>query len=419
MADLGTKISEVEIFHKKNLDNANKKLKKTLKEVNENLKKFAEGVKQLEKLEKEKMALGVEATAKKGKMHFKATKALGEMVKGFQKELVDYPTSIELKEAEYWVFEDFKIWLKGYNKFVNNLDDERRRANKIMGLDYMLKRRVAESPLNKLVEARDIFRDMLANEFQIIKIIEDLNRIKDEIEESDNKLVELKQKLSNLNKEQSSLLEKKETLEKEVEVLENQGEVKIYRDFKINFQSTELDIGHQINPLKKDFRVLSSKGSSLTTVGTFEVGVAKQYEDNTLETFHSDAENDFKMLKSLSEALIANADPLKIKANHVHRLKQLQQSIESGKLKQMHETTLDIISKMKELEKDPNLIENANIIENKRKIIDEKSNQLTKLEEDVEKTNSVIVDEEKAEEVKQERFSELRDESLRLELEKK
>ncbi|MHA2105356.1 MAG: hypothetical protein ACW981_18155 [Candidatus Hodarchaeales archaeon] len=419
MADLGAKISEVEKFHKKNLDNASKNLKKTLKEVNENLKKFSEGVTQLEKLEQEKMALGVEAAAKKGKMHLKATKALGEMVKGFQREVSDFPTSVDVEEARYWMFEDYKNWLKGYNKFINTLDDERRRANKIMGLDYILKRRVAESPLNKLVEARDIFRDMLINEFQIIKSIEDLNRIKDEIEGCNNKLGELNNKHTNLVEQQSSVSEDKEKLEIEVEEMENQGEVKIYRDHKIKFQSTELDIGHQINPLKKNFRNLSSKGSSLSTIGSFDVGVAKQYEDNTLDTFHSDAENDFQMLKSLSEALIENADPLKIKANHVHRLKQLQQSIESGKLKKMHETTVDITSKMKELEKDPKLIENVNIIENKRKTIEEKANQFTKLEEEVETIKSEINDEEKAEEEKQTRFSELRDESLRLELEKK
>jgi chromosome segregation ATPase len=288
-----------------------------------------------------------------------------------------------------------------------------------MGLDYMLKRRVAESPLNKLVSARDIFRDLLSNEFQLIKLIEDLKRIKDEIEQCDSKITDLENKLQSLTDEANNLTSEKENLEKEVEEMENRGEVRVYRDYKINFQSIELEIGHQINPLKKNFRILSSKGGAISSIGSFEIGIAKQYEDNVSGTFHSDAENEFKMLKSLTETLIVNADALKIKANHVHRLKQLQQSIESEKLKKLHEKSGEISQKMKELEKDPKLIENVNIIENKRSIIDRKSEQITKLDEQSEMVKSEINDEKKSEEEKQTRFTELKDESLRLDLEKK
>ena len=414
MSDLDGKIDEVRKFHKKNLDTANKTLKKTIKEINDNIPKLQDGIKQLEKIEKEKMADGIEKAAAQSKMHFKATKALGEFARYVIKEMEEseHANKIDLKVVELWNFEDFKNWLKGYNKFINNLDDNRKRANKIMGLDYMLKRRVAEGPLNKLVDSRNISRDLLSNEFQVVKAIEDLNRIKDEIYQVDTKIAEFSSKLETLTRSVNSLTEEKNSLESEVEIMENQGKVKIYRDFKVQFQSNELDIGHQINPLKKDFRLLSSKGSSLNTIGSFEIGIAKQYEDDTLNTFHSDSENEFQMLNSLCEALVVNADDLKIKANHVHRIKQLQQSIESGKLKKMHDSSIEISGKMKELEKDPNLIENVKIIEGKRTIIENKSNELNKLEEEIETTKLLLEDEEKNSKEKNKRFIELKDETM-------
>lgn len=417
MADFTASIAEVEKFHKKSIGNANKNLIKALKEVNDQLPKFSEGIKQLEKIEHEKMAEGIEAAAKKSKMHFKATKALGEFAKYAQKELEEYPTNVDLNEAKFWMFEDFKSWLRGYNKFINNLDDERRKANKIMGLDYMIKRRAAEGPLNKLLGARDTFRDLLSHEFQIIKGIEDLKRIEEEISTSNENLQLLMTKLSDLNSKISTLTVEKDSLESEISVMENQGEVKVYRDLKVNLSSTELDIGHQINPLKKNFRLLSSKGSSLSTVGSFEIGVAKQYEDNTLNTFHTDVDNDFKMLNSLCEVLISNADNLKIKANHVHRLKQLQQSIESGKLKKFHDTTVEIVGKMKELEKNPVLIKDVEIIEKKRAIIESKVSEITKLEEQAESTKISIKEEEDSIKEKENRFHDLKDETLRIDIE--
>ena len=416
MSDLDGKIVEVKKIHKKNIDTANKILKKTIKDINENIPKLQNGIKQLEKIEKEKMADGIEKAAKQSKMHFKATKALGEFSRYVLKEMEEseHSNKIDMKEVVYWKYEDFKSWLKGFNRFINNLDENRKRANKIMGLDYMLKRRVAEGPLNKLVDARNVSRDLLTNEFQIIKAIEDLNRLKDEIYEVESKIVDYSSKLDSINNSIKSITEKKNSLESEVETIENQGKVKAYRDFKIMFQSNELDIGHQINPLKKDFRLLSSKGSSLSTIGSFEIGIARQYEDATLKTFHSDSENEFQMLKSLCEALIANAEDLKIKANHVHRIKQLQQSINSGILKKMQDSSIEISAKMRLLEKDLNLIENVKIIEEKRIIIENKSKELTKLEDEAESTRLAINDEEKSSNDKNKRFKELNTEVLQM-----
>ena len=120
------------------------------------------------------------------------------------------------------------------------------------------------------------------------------------------------------------------------------------------------------------------------------------------------------MLKSLCEALIANAEDLKIKANHVHRIKQLQQSINSGILKKMQDSSIEISAKMRLLEKDLNLIENVKIIEEKRIIIENKSKELTKLEDEAESTRLAINDEEKSSNDKNKRFKELNTEVLQM-----
>ncbi|MFW9928792.1 MAG: hypothetical protein ACFFD1_05340, partial [Candidatus Thorarchaeota archaeon] len=213
MVDFSDKIKEIEKFHKKSIENSKKTLKKTLKDIVDNIPKLKDGAKQIESIEQEKLSQGIEAAAKKSKMQFKATKALGELARNLQKELAEDPILINFDEVDQWEFEDFKSWVKGYQKVVNNLDDYRHRANKIMGLDFMLKRRVVETPLNKMTEDRDILRDLLGGNFQIIKAIEDLYRLNGEIGENSGNIVSLNDDFSYNSSEIEKLNHEKDELE--------------------------------------------------------------------------------------------------------------------------------------------------------------------------------------------------------------
>ena len=125
MADLSIKIKQVENFHKKTLDNAKKNLLKAIDDLNENLPKLMAGAKQLEEVEQNFMAGGIEAAAKKSRMLFRATKTLGDYARYVQAQLNEFPEKIDRKQVENWIFEDFKDWLKTYIKLINNIENDR------------------------------------------------------------------------------------------------------------------------------------------------------------------------------------------------------------------------------------------------------------------------------------------------------
>ena len=407
MVDLNTKIKQVETFHKKTLDNANKNLFKAIDEINVNLTKLMLGAIQLEEDEHKKLADGIEAAAKKSRMLFRATKALGDYARYVQEQLKEYPKEINKKEVENWKFENFKDWLKVYNKFINNIDTERRKSNEIMGLDYAIRRRVTEGPLNKLLGARDILRDLLGNEWQLVKALEDLYRLEEELNATRTSIESLETQQSELENQIHELTQQKESFENEIHTMEEQGQVKVYRDFKIHFQSKEVEIGHQINPFKKSFRLLGTKGANLKDIGSFEIMAAKNYEDDVIGTFYSDEPNDFRSLSELCQALVNHADDLDLKGTQVHRMKQLQQSIAEGKLKQLYLEVIQTKEKMKELEKDPVLVKDLETIDQKRQKLNNTQEQLEKEQISLDNVKHKLMEESESETLRLTRFDEL------------
>ena len=413
MADLSIKIKQVENFHKKTLDNAKKNLLKAIDDLNENLPKLMAGAKQLEEVEQNFMAGGIEAAAKKSRMLFRATKTLGDYARYVQAQLNEFPEKIDRKQVENWKFEDFKDWLKTYNKLINNIDIERKKANDIMGLDHAIKRRVTEGPLNKLVYVRNTLSDLLCNEWQIIKALEDLYNLEEEIDTTRNSIENLLAQQSELENQIINFTQKKDSFEKEIHTLEEQGQVKVYREFKIHYQSKELEIGHQINPFKKSFRLLGTKGSNLKDVGSFEIMTAKNYEDDVIGTFYSDVANDFRNLSMLCQALVNHADELDLKGTQVHRMKQLQQSIADGKLKRLYLEVTQTKEKMKELEKDPILVKDLEIIEQKRQELNQTQEYLEKEQFSLDNIKSKLIEENETEKLRLNRFDELVNEAMK------
>ena len=414
MIDLSSRIREVEKFHDKLLTTADKSFKKALKDINENLPKLAEGAKQLEAEEEKNLSKGIDAAAKASKMHFKATKALGDYARFLKSQLSQYPQEISIKEADSWSFERMKSWLKDFNKLINGINDERVKANKIMGIDYVLKRRVTEAPLNKLIETRDVLRQLLGYEFQIKKQLEDLEVINGEVKECSARIESFNNDMTLLEKKDSEMLTKKSHLEAQINSLENEGAVKVFRDLKIDFQTTELDIGHQINPLKKAFRSLSNKGPSLQNVGAFEIGAAKQYEDDAVVTFHSDSANGFQMLHQLCMALISNAEELDVKLTLVHRIKQLQLQIANGKLNEFEAKTKRISEEIARQEKDEGLAKRIETLDKTRNALEGLKNDLQKLRTEMDNVKTRSVEEEGSNKARIKRFDELVDQALTL-----
>jgi hypothetical protein len=368
---------------KKGVDSCNKTLQHSIKELNKEMPKFKSGLETLQNLEDEKMSVGVDGVAKQRKSLLKSLRALGDYVRVAQQELTErFPDKevVSLDEVKLWKYEDFKEWLRNFSKFVNNIDKQRQTTDSIMGLDFMLKKRPAYSPFEKIKSIRDTLRDLFQTDYSLIKIIEDLviiiNETKDlelKIDNKNNLITSLKEKIINNNVIAQKLREK-------IVILENEGELKKLRETKIKFQEFELEIGHLINPYKKAFRLYTRVPNSKQYIIT----TARSYEDNTIETFLLDSEEGFPQLKDLINEMILRADEIELKANLVNRCKQLLERIDGGKIKDLKDEYLSFKANLSKLSENQKVVAKLEELEGYKTEIDASNKENEKLTADLE-----------------------------------
>lgn len=410
------KIIQLQAQHKKLLENNKKILFSSMKDINKELPKYRKGLNQLLELEEEKMSIGVDGVAKKRKSLLKSVRALGSFVRISKSELETRlpEEKINLDEVKLWQYEDFKEWLRNFSKMINHIEKEKSNSDRIMGLDFALKKRVATNPFDKIRQSRNVLRDLFQNDFTVNKIIEDLNKLQIEIQELEELLSSKNQKLRELNK----LIEDKNSninsIQKEYEKSENEGEIKKFRDAKINFKEVELEIGHLVNPFKKIFRQYSRMEGNQSYI----LSIARTYEDNTIHTFLDDSENEFKELKDLMNELVNNAEKIDLKANLKNRCKQLINRIEKGKIKQIYLDYRDLADKIAIFSENAKVVSALEDLDKLKEEIDNLNDAKTTLESEVEKITTEINDALDQLKEREKRFNDSFDEGKEIGIEK-
>ena len=395
---------------KKGIESCKKTLQSSIKDLNKEMDKFRTGLTTVRSSVNEKLSVGIDGVAKQRKSLLKSTKALEAYVDASEKELEErFPfKETNLDEVKLWNYEDFKEWLRNFSKMVNNFDKQRVATDRIMGLDFALKKRPAYSPFEKIKGLRDTLRDLFNNDYRLLKIIEDLNNLKGETKEFEDKIQKKENEISileeKINKNNSNI----DSLKQKIDVLENEEELKKLRDAKIKFQEHELEIGHLINPYKKAFRLYYR----LPDAQSYVVSSARSYEDNTIEAFISDSDNNYKQLKDIITEMIDKADKIDLKANLVNRCKQLLERIDTGKIKKLKEEYLLFWDNLNKLSENKTIVAKLEELEKYKSEIDVLSEENDKLSEQLENEELNLTELKDALSDREKRFNDSYDEGI-------
>lgn len=403
-------IKSLEDQQQKLLDEVNKTLTNNLKDINKELPKFKRGLTELTELEEEKMALGVDGVAKQRRSLLKAVRALGDWVRYSEAELEEkMPESeVDLKQAKEWTYEEFKEWMRTFSKLVTNIDKERQKMDRTLGLDFFNKKRRAVGPFKKIRDCRNQLKELLQTDYQLVKILEDLHRLQAEVATLEDQLAAEEGKLREMEERKAGWEEQARQIGEDISKRENEGKLREYRKLKTSFQEADLEIGHAVNPFRKVFRQYTRS----QVAGTYLIGVARQYEDETITTFLQDAEGGFQQIQDLLNDIIKNADQLKLKANLVHRCKQLLDRIEKGKLAELQKTYLDLGRQVEAFSEDSKILAAVEELDGKKEQIDKLNHDATHLGGEIENQKATIEELQKTIEERKERFTKIHTEGV-------
>ena len=409
-------IKELSSTQKKGIENCKKTLHNAIKELNKTMDKYKEGLKTVRSSVDEKLSVGIDGVAKQRKSLLKSTRALEDYVNAAEKELEErFPyNNTDLDEVKLWTYEDFKEWLRNFSKFVNNVDKQRTTTDRIMGLDFAMKKRPAYSQFNKIRELRDTLRELFQTDYAVIKILEDMEIISTEAYELEDKISVKEAEITDLKDKISSNESVIEELKGKINILENEEELRKLRDVKIKFQEHELEIGHIVNPYKKAFRLYTR----LPEASGFATSAARSYEDNTIATFLSDSENDYQQLKELINELINKAETIDLKANVVNRLKQLLERINAGKIDKLKANYLSHKENLAKLSENKAVVVKLEELEKHKTTIDSLQQENSKFSETLENEELNLQDLDNQLADRDKRFKDLFEQGINFEFQK-
>ncbi|MHA2298290.1 MAG: hypothetical protein ACXAEU_17565 [Candidatus Hodarchaeales archaeon] len=343
-----------------------KEITKYLKDLDENFVKFRKALEELKGFEDKIAEEGVEKYQRKGKLWFKSLHALTEFSKFAYQQTNDFEPP-DYTSVDY-TYDELKQFVRNYSNILNNIDKELAVANRIMGIDFSIKKRSATTPLSKLKKVRNSLREMVQGNYRLIKVFEDLDKVKNEINELEREIVVLKEKKGKL---EINIVEKEKLLkehEQQIKYKENDSKYTVIREKKVASEKERIAIGTKINPLKKTFRQMVAKSSEIDA-NFAAVGAGQSYEKEVMEAFLKDAP-EFRQLKILLESLLEKQKELKLKNNIIIKCQNLINSVENQKLAKLHQALLKSREEIAELEKDQEIMKiTREIDELKEKIV--------------------------------------------------
>ncbi|MFW9994794.1 MAG: hypothetical protein ACFFD4_22320 [Candidatus Odinarchaeota archaeon] len=402
MDDIDKQLIDLNKAATKKLEKIKKDLVKDLKELDENFSKFRTALVDLKDFT-DKIAEDPEKYSSKGKLWFKSLNALADFTK-----YADH-RSTEFAPPDYtsvdFTYDELKQFGRNFSSMLNDIDKELSRANQIMGIDFSLKKRSATTPFGKLKKIRNDLRDMLQGDYRLIKVLEDSEKVKQEIKDLRNEISRTEkdeEELVTIITAKESLLDE---LAQQIKYKENDSNYAVVREKKVDGEKERLEIGTKINPLKKTFRLLVNKSREID-INFAAVGAGQVYEKDVMEAFMKDAP-EFRQLKILLETLVEKQNELKIKKNVVVKCENLLNSINSQNLAKRYQELMKYLEEIAELEKNPKILEIVNEIEELKNKIDNTTREVELSKEREELISNKLEESQKSHEERLSRFEEL------------
>ncbi|MFX0050634.1 MAG: hypothetical protein ACFE8U_05010, partial [Candidatus Hermodarchaeota archaeon] len=172
-------IETIQGQHSKTIQAAYNKCKKLLLSISKNSEKIKEGSKKLvEETDPQLTEEGVQKITKKGKIYFRSLKAFNALLHYINNDFSNFSvpdTSIQL------TYDELNQFVRVLSRLINDTNAERAKADKIMGLDFMLKKRTIYGPLAKIGSDLSDLRTLQKEEYRVIKTLEDLESLKSDV----------------------------------------------------------------------------------------------------------------------------------------------------------------------------------------------------------------------------------------------
>ncbi|MFX1535583.1 MAG: hypothetical protein ACFFDI_15270 [Promethearchaeota archaeon] len=335
----------------KELATGQKYLRSYLNELRNSAKLLEEGAKALKDTEQDFINQGVEKIAKKGKLFMRSLRALGDLA---DKTLVA-ADELEIPESNDLVYDELKSLNRNLGKIVGKIGRNLATADHIMGLDFAMLRRKVSSPYKRLRVFNDKIRDLLSQEYDAVRIIENLERLEKEIADDEEQIAEFETQIQELEKKQEELERKQMEADELHAQLEQNEAMQKMRNLIVRAKSFDLRISKKINPLRKVFR----KYVQLADQGDIDVPfdlvtIAREYEKDVLDEILEEDNGQPALLRLLeSMQRLVNQGAFKGKGKEAERIKNAINSIKSGKIDEWKQRYLELNQKLEEEKKLP------------------------------------------------------------------
>ncbi|MFX0117035.1 MAG: hypothetical protein ACFFB3_20985, partial [Candidatus Hodarchaeota archaeon] len=357
----------------KKISKAHKTLQKILTDLENNIGKVKSGAKDLEKYENDNLGEGLEEVArKKPRSWLRGIRALGDFARTTANAFEEFETPPPKEEMTY---NEIKTLAKRLGRMLSDLEKEKLKADRIMGLDFMIKKRSVWGPLGHLQNDTRQLNELQAKDYLIIRALEELETLRDDLEVLYADLEGAEEQLNAFQETRANLEADLQQTESSLEELDRGPIVKEFRKLKRQTVSLELKIGRKLNPFKKPFRKLVKEAErSSFDIDFHHLSMARKYEEEPLAAFLSEEEG-YPILIKLLETLI-DAD-LKLKKS-TGRLEQDLNWLKQGKLDKWKADYLEL---HQQLEKEAKAPELKNVIQEIESMEEKRDKLLEKLKE--------------------------------------
>ncbi|NHJ02016.1 MAG: hypothetical protein EAX86_07705 [Candidatus Heimdallarchaeota archaeon] len=349
-------IEQIEDQKKKEISNAYNNSKKIRESIVKNTDKVKEGCKSLiEETDPQLTEEGVKKITKKGKIYFNSLKAINRLVHL----LADKFNDFDVPDPNHqFTSSEFNQFIRTFSRLINDVNQETKQTDSIMGLDFMLKKRSVYVPIGKLASELSTLRELQKNEYQIIKTIEDLrdiitevNTLDDNIQDTKNELMEAQNRLETLKREEIEI-------EKQISLYLENILIKSSRQRTIRMRELEIELGKHLNSFKKIFKKYAREIQRGTFSGDFGlVNAALSYEEDPVQRFLTETDENPEITALIEELLKIGETELKLKQKDINNLRQELNQIKSGKMNKMKEEWKTLEAAQISNEKTPEYIE--------------------------------------------------------------
>jgi len=322
-------IEQIQMQKKKVIDLAFKKSKNILLSVQKEAEKVKGGC---EKLIKETESKLTEEGMKKIKFRsqFESLKAINALSHFIEDQLTDFTVPDPSKKL---TSDELNQFIRMVSRLMNDINRERSITDRIMGIDYIIKKRTIYSPLGKLSTELSNLRDLQKEEYSIIKAIEDLRELRKDIQKLTEDISTTKTEINEFQKEYEDLEKVKGETEGEINLILENPLIKNSRSRGVRMTELEIEIGRHLNSFKKIFKKYAREIQRGSISGNFGiVNTALAYEKTPVQSFLKEVEGNPEIIALLEELIKVGSSDLHLKQKDINNLNQELKTIQQEKM---------------------------------------------------------------------------------------